>query len=291
MVIGGLIGSVLGFTGYMTIVEGEGSRNVVLRKGNVLILPFEIKCKDFRIEFYKNRPNVPKEYVSEVEVIENNKKVKYAKIEVNHPLKYKNIYFYQSSYGVYSTQEGTLTLLIKDKKTGKEYNFSIRVGEKKKVEGLDDIEIKLVAFYPDFILDENNQPATRSMELRNPAALIEIYKDGEPLYRTWVFALFPNIHSKRNVEFSFIYKTFKPTFYTVLQVSKDPGIWLVWTGCILLIISILITFFLSHRRIFVWVEDKKQKAEVYLAFSTNRNKEGFKKIVKEICEKIKEELK
>ncbi len=290
ILIGGLIGSIFGFTGNMVVVEGEKSRNVVLRGGvNNKILPFEIKCEKFEIVYYKNRPEVPKEYISKVKVIDNGKVVMEKNIEVNHPLKYKGIYFYQASYGVYSSQEGILTLAIRDKNTGKRYTVSVMVGEKVKIDDTP-YEVKLIAFYPDFVLTESGQPTTRSDELRNPAALLEVLKGDKPLYRTWVFAFFPNVHSKKNTPFEFKFLGFKPTFYTVFQVSKDPGVWLVWLGCILMVISIFITFFMSHKRIFVWVRDKGKDREVIIGFSVNRNREAFKKKAENICNKLKEVL-
>ena len=290
ILIGGLIGSMFGFTGNMAVVEGEKSRNVVLRGGvNNKILPFEIKCEKFEVVYYKNRPQVPKEYVSRVKVIENGKAVLEKNIEVNHPLKYKGIYFYQASYGVYSSQEGILTLKVKDKNSGKEYTVSVKVGEEAKIDDTG-YEVKLVAFYPDFVLTESGQPTTRSDELRNPAALLEVSKDGKPLYRTWVFAFFPNVHSKKDAPFDFRFLGFKPTFYTVFQVSRDPGVWIVWLGCIMMVLSIFITFFMSHRRVFVWIEDKGNFREVVVGFTTNRNREAFKKKAEEICNKLKEAL-
>ncbi len=290
VLVGGLIGSMFGFTGNMAVVEGEKSRNVVLRGGvNNKILPFEIKCEKFEIIYYENKPQVPKEYISRVKVIENGKVVLEKNIEVNHPLKYKGIYFYQASYGVYSSQEGTLTLKVKEKNTAEEYVLDLKVGEKKRLDDTD-YEIKLVAFYPDFVITESGQPTTRSDELRNPAALLEVFKGGKPLYRTWVFAFFPNVHSKKNTPFDFKFSGFKPTFYTVLQVSRDPGVWIVWIGCILMVISIFITFFMSHKRVFVWIEDKGKFREIIIGFSTNRNREAFKKKAEDICNKLKEAL-
>ncbi len=287
VLIGGLIGSIFGFTGYITLVEGGKSNNVVLRGGfSNKPLPFEIECDKFEVQFYKNRPDVPKEYTSYVKVIENGKAVKSAKIEVNHPLVHRGIYFYQSSYGVFSSENGLLTVKIRDKRTGEVRKVQLRVGETQKVPDMG-IEVKLIAFYPDFVITEEG-PTTRSQELRNPAALVEI-KKGNSTIKSWVFAFFPNVHEKKS-DYEVKFVSFKPVFYTVLQVSKDPGVWLVWIGCILMIVAIMITFFYPHRRIFVWITPQSKGTEIALGFSTNRNQEAFKRLAEEVCEKIKKEL-
>ncbi len=288
VLLGGLIGSFFGFTGYMTIVEGGKSNNVVLRDGTSnKLLPFVLKCKSFEVIFYKNRPDVPKDYISWIEVIDGGKKVLEKKIEVNHPLVYKGIYFYQSSYGVFSAGEGILTLKVKDKNTGKVEEVSLKVGQEKNLPDLG-VSIRLLAFYPDFVLTQNG-PTSRSDELNNPAALVEILKDGKTINRTWVFAFFPNVHQKKsNYEVKFV--NYKPVFYTVLQVSRDPGVWLVWVGCILMIAAIMMTFFWSHRRVFVWIEEKGKGVEVALGFTTNRNQDAFREKAEVICKNIKERL-
>ena len=44
--------------------------------------------------------------------------------------------------------------------------------------------------------------------------------------------------------------------YTGLQVAKDPGVWIVWLGCTLMMAGYLyVAFFMSHRRIWVRIEN------------------------------------
>ncbi len=288
VLIGGLIGGIFGFTGNMTLVEGGKSNNVILRGGfSNKILPFEVKCNDFKILFYENKPDVPKDYISELEVIENGQVVKRAKVEVNHPLVYKGIYFYQASYGVFSSQGGVLTLKVRDKKTGKTSTVSLKVGENREVPNLG-IFLELVAFYPDFVITAEG-PTTRSQELRNPAALVKIKKKDGTVTKTWVFAFFPNVHEKES-DYEVKFVKFEPVFYTVLQVSKDPGVWLVWLGCIIMCVALLFTFFYPHRRIFVWITPKGKDVEIAIGMSTNRNLEGFKKFAEGLCNRVKEEI-
>jgi len=57
-----------------------------------------VRCDRFEISFYKGGGR-PKEFVSELTVIENGQEVMQKTIEVNDPLFYKGLTFYQSSYG------------------------------------------------------------------------------------------------------------------------------------------------------------------------------------------------
>jgi cytochrome c biogenesis protein len=61
-------------------------------------------------------------------------------------------------------------------------------------------------------------------------------------------------------------------FYTGLQVSKDPGVWIVWTGFAMILFGLYINFFIYFRRIYVRnVPDGAVVAGV--AF---KNREAFK---------------
>ncbi len=62
-------------------------------------LGFSVRCDDFEVEFYENS-QMPREYKSWLTVIEDGKEVMRKAIEVNDPLTYKGITFYQASYGM-----------------------------------------------------------------------------------------------------------------------------------------------------------------------------------------------
>ena len=77
---------------------------------------------------------------------------------------------------------------------------------------------------------------------------------------------------------------FLPRYYTGLQVSSDPGVWVVYIGFILMIIGIYITFFMSHQQICVEVVRKGEKSRVMVAGTSNKNKIGMQKKVTRLSE-------
>ena len=70
--------------------------------------------------------------------------------------------------------------------------------------------------------------------------------------------------------------------YTGLQVAKDPGVWVVWLGCSLMVIGIYVAFFLSHRR--VWV--RIQKGNVTIGGNANKHQGAFTTYFDELAEKL-----
>ena len=55
----------------------------------------------------------------------------------------------------------------------------------------------------------------------------------------------------------------------------DPGVWVIWTGCALMVIGLYLAFFMSHRRIWGRIDGKEGRLTVLLAGSASKNREGF----------------
>jgi cytochrome c biogenesis protein len=77
-----------------------------------------------------------------------------------------------------------------------------------------------------------------------------------------------------------------PRYYTGLQVSRDPGVWVVYVGFILMIIGIYITFFMSHQQICVEVVPKGNKSQIMVAGTSNKNKMGMQKKVTKLSGRL-----
>jgi len=101
---GGIIGNRFGFKEYINIYE----KGVI----NVPSTDFYIQLDNFEIEYYPN--SVIKDYKSTLTIIERDKRVMTKTIEVNHPLKYKGIWFYQESYGSNGGKEYSGLQIVKD---------------------------------------------------------------------------------------------------------------------------------------------------------------------------------
>jgi cytochrome c biogenesis protein len=75
-------------------------------------------------------------------------------------------------------------------------------------------------------------------------------------------------------------------YYTGLQVTRDPGVWVVYTGFILMILGCFVTFFMSHQRICVHVAAEGKKSRIMVAGTANKNKMGMQRKVQQIAEMI-----
>ena len=104
ILIGGLLGSLYGFRGHVEILEGETVDQIHLRGTDreiAIPLRFSVRCDDFKVTFYDlpGKQKHVKAYTSLLTIVENGKDVLKRTVEVNHPLHYGGLAFYQASYG------------------------------------------------------------------------------------------------------------------------------------------------------------------------------------------------
>jgi cytochrome c biogenesis protein len=286
IIIGGLLGN-LGYQGYMQVVEGSSNDTMVLRgTRETKKLDFAIRCDDFQVTFYEDGQK-PKEFTSDLTVIDGGKEVKKKRIEVNDPLQYRGVWIYQSSYGTTSGQ-GSLTLGVSNRTAGDQTrNYKAAVGDRFELEETGYVaEVK--RFVPDFSLGQNNQVVSRSEQLKNPAALIALFKDGAPVEEQWIFKNFPDFHGAAGTgPYRFTLLEVSAKEYTGLQLTRDPGVWVVWLGCALLCLGCYIICFLSHQRLWIKVEPRTDDYTLTMAGTSSRNMLSFSQTFTQIQKELK----
>jgi len=273
---GGLLGGVFGFKGHVNIVEGNTVDRITLSENSTPHeLGFGLRCDDFEVTFYPS--GAPKDYKSTLTVLENGKEVLTKTIEVNHPLQYNGIVFYQSTYGTVHDDSGEIALLVKKRGgdgAGAEYRMEVGRSFTLSDRGL---QVKLNRYVPDFALGENKTVFSRSNQPNNPAVELLLSEEDAPPKRIWVFQKFPEFHGSKELAYQFMLREVKAKEFTGLQITKDPGVWVVWTGCGLMVVGILLTFFFSHRKIWLRLTGNQGKVEVTIAGTSSKNRLGFEK--------------
>lgn len=249
--LGAIIGSLGGYKGFVTIPETQESSRVFLFGGKgIAELDFSVRCNNFKIDFYPN--GMPKEYTSSLTVIEQGKEVLTKEIEVNDPLSYRGVTFYQSSYEPYqdfvvtiqapSGDTRTFIVPFQQQESWGEANLKFGVINAK-VMGQSIVSSKL------WFSDGNESPATIWID------------DGAQV----------NIERQNGT----YQVSAKQMYATGLQVAKDPGVWWVYIGCGLMLFGLYVAFFMSHRRIWLLLSHEKDNTHVLLSGSANKNRTGF----------------
>ncbi len=100
ILVGGWMGSEYGFRGDMAVPEGQAEDEISFLQGTQtghLKMPFKVRCNSFSIDFFPT--GAPKEFRSNLTIIDDGKEVLTSDIIVNEPLYYKGVRIYQASFG------------------------------------------------------------------------------------------------------------------------------------------------------------------------------------------------
>lgn len=318
--VGALIGSFFGFKAFLNLPEGSASKVVYLRnepmwdrlmdalgiaaspviqnpEGGVPAMPigFYVRCDSFDVDYYINQSGMPtgmpSEYHSTLSVYDlNEQKILEKRIRVNDPLTHHGITFYQSSYGAIPNGVGKVMLDIRPRNNpgAAAETVTIDPGASVYVASIDRT-IKVLGFSPYSMRD----PATGQVqdyrsengELINPAVELEVSRANKPVFRTTVLKT-DSGQQYMPEDYLISYRGYWGARYTGLQVTKDPGVWVVYTGFILLCVGPLIAFFGSHRKLWIRVQDRKGQALITVAGTANRNRLGFEREFNALVDEI-----
>ncbi|UCG14462.1 MAG: cytochrome c biogenesis protein ResB [Deltaproteobacteria bacterium] len=268
ILVGALLGSIFGFKGFVNINEKEAKSTVQLRgeKGTVP-LGFEIRCDKFTVDFYDT--GAPKEFRSDVSILEQGKIVQQAAIRVNDPFSYKGMTFYQSTYG---SQPTGIVLNLTDLKTSESKRLQVPFRQAVNIPGTKN---RLVVM--DF---------AQNIGTFGPAFFVAMAQENKEPAGTWVVVKEPDFHGNKIGNTGIGVIEYVNRFYTGLQVTKDPGVWVIYIGFILMLLSMIIAMYISHRRIWLVFSSESKGTRVLMAGNANKHILAFEREFNQLTQEI-----
>lgn len=288
--LGGIIDGILGFSGFMSIPQGQQRNLIELKNGKQKQLPFFVKCLSAGQENYAD--GSPRKWWSNLAVVADGHQVSRKQIVVNDPLLYHGLRFYQANYGIDRTKVDGLRIGYSGPDS-KLIPLELKTGVPVKLD--DNTTVTLVEFLPDaFVRD--GQVFNKSDEMENIAFGLNIVnRENRSSTRVWLFPVEGTVRGAENLMFQFRNPVsakdidFSPV--TGLQVSFEPGQWLVWAGCLLMGAGLFAAFYMVHMRIWaVAVRDSRGQLVLWVGGAANKNKDRFEQKFAEITDQVRSEI-
>jgi len=278
LLCGALISSIYGFEGFVNLPEGSSSASIKNDHTNEIYhLDFEIRCDDFNVSYYDPGKRIPKEYRSTLTILKEGKPVLQKDVIMNDPLRYRGINIFQNSWGeVASELPEQITLNFKSQETGMVYN---------KVVTLKDT-VEIPEGKGTFVLEEYVESAEFRGHVIGESLIGTLKNKNGHTTKILLPLQFSRFDEMRGGDMIISVVDLPHLYYTGLQVTKDPGVPVVYTGFSVLIIGIAITFFMSHQRLCVDVRKKGKGSMVMLAGTSNKNSVGMQNKIDNLSYKL-----
>jgi cytochrome c biogenesis protein len=289
---------------YMGFLEGETVR--------IQGTPYYLKNEQFTVDFYEEDEMhedfaqqgkiVPKMFETKAVLYECTadcddpskepqlSEVARHDIIVNHPFKYDGLVFYQFDFAE-TPQLRSVTPALRNKATGQTYGkLKLSMKNPKATYTVGPYTLQLISYFPEFDLDENKQPITRSADPLAPAFIFnmvggELPKDGIR------YIYFPRPADKErfgqdrindlmgtNLELSVESMETDveiANFTSYLNIRKDLALPYVWIGCIIFFVGLTMGMYWQHRRVWVRIDGNRLSVGAH----TNKNWFGLRQDV------------
>jgi cytochrome c biogenesis protein len=263
---GSIIGTFFGFKAYVFLSEGR-STDKVFRQENKEPVPlgFEVQCDRFENTYYPN--GMLKQYRVYLTVHDPERGTPYQKsIIVNDPLTYRGITF----YAVDSYPADEFSIVIRNRTANMEQAF--RLPPEREV------------VWPGTAVSFRIEELQRDQEGAVLQAKIRFTVDAAEPSFYWMHDRDTVTIQQSGQEFSI---SFRQLYSNLLRVTKDPGVPIVYFGCILILVGLAISFFLYHCRVWVTIAPKgQQEARILVSGSTNKHKPAFERQFRKLVNSI-----
>jgi cytochrome c biogenesis protein len=239
VLLGTIISSLFGFKAQEIVPKTENFHiQNILNNGPLTIVPkTSARVNDFWITYTKKR--TISQFYSDISILDNQGNETDRKtIYVNHPLVYKNIYYYQTDWNLIGLRFQNLTNQII------EYPLINILNNQDKV-------------WLTWISNDQKLNEGIIVIIDNLEGYCSIYNE--------LGQFLGNIELNENVNFKQPITLLEIISSTGLQIKTDPGIPMIYSGFFFLMISTLISYITYSQ---VWIVQKSQK--IFVGGNTNR---------------------
>jgi cytochrome c biogenesis protein len=280
LVFAGLVSSIVGKSRFLQIAPGSTEAIPGTR--------YAIRVDDFQID--RNDAGAIKQYRSQIAFLDNGTERAGREITVNHPMRCAGYNIYQASYTADPRRASAMHFAVRQQQpaasdahaghamppqdaTSDLASLDLTMDTRAAVPGFPGYEVKVARFFghlsigPDGASDGGN-------DFANPAAQLEVWRDGQQVANQWAFLRFPAMASS-DLPFVLELRDAQPAMMTGLEINTNPGAPLVWLGFALSTAGLLLAFLVQHRCVFVLAKPEAHGWTLWVAGRSDRAREGF----------------
>jgi len=281
---GGIIDGIFGYSGFMALTKGQASNVIELCTGGTRQIPFAVKCNGAGQENYAD--GSPKRWWSNLAVVQGGHETEAKQIVVNDPLIHNGLRFYQASFGPTGKLDGLKVLATPAKGDARE--ITLPMNQPVPLDA--NTSVTLAEYIPDFFI-RDNQIFKRSDDPVNPAFRLQVKNAKSNDAKLWMFPAYNAAAQGEDTGYRFEYRDMEMGYFTGLEVSHEPGQWLVWSGCLLMGCGLFVAFYLVHMRVWVTAAPNARGAMVlWVGGQSNKNRDRFEQKFNQVVDAIRTEL-
>ncbi len=261
LIVGGMISGMSGKEETVWLAPGESWPG--MGRG------FSATLADFKVP--RNETGQPTQYFSTIEVSDPERGTFQKEVSVNHPLRHRGVSLYQSSFRALPGRIASATLALGDA------SEPIVVTADALLTLPDGRTIAIDNFVSDFRIGENGVESA-SDEMRNPAVSVAL-RDGDTIVETqWLFIKHPGFRHGDSRLGDLRAVAVEPLYATGLSARTSPGSSLIWAGMAIASLGLVLSFYLTHRRVWAVVDP----GAIYLAGTAGSRRDAFQRELAEL---------
>jgi len=283
---GAILDGTRGYKGFVNLRPGISADVIdpLSGPGPQRHLGFSVRCDAAGMIPYPD--GSPKQYWSQLTVLENGREMAHKKIWVNDPLTYKGVRFFQASLSSLGTPR-QLVMEATWQENGVDRHKMLTMAPRVPVP-LDEqgTQVALGDFLPDYVL-QGNQLSNQSDDPNNPAIHLLVHRSSGQVTNAWVLPKSGRSDAPNDTGINFKFVSVDMDSMTGLQVAHQPGQWMIWSGCLLLVLGLTMALYLSHIRIWGIVgADRKGNPALLLGGQPSKYRENFERKFHELTDEV-----
>ncbi|MEP6601350.1 MAG: cytochrome c biogenesis protein ResB, partial [Nitrospirota bacterium] len=129
---------------------------------------------------------------------------------------------------------------------------------------------------------------SKTVEHGNPAIKLAITERDQSLPAPWIFYNYPDLFEIQGSKYKFELTGYLTKKFTGLQIARDPGVLVVWIGSTLLVVGVMLSATIYHRRVWAKIVPAASGVTVYLGGTAYKGQIDFDREFQKLTERVKD---